>query len=206
MNELRLALTPSGTLYAHSRAVPDGDQAACQALLSAHRLPLVERWLAQGKGRAALLDKGLAAGWFQYVSRSLPSPELRLDDFIPHVIVGLSGERKAALASCGGFCVGHCGYSAAEAQLLCVAAADHCDFIARQQRRGCLAFSPMVSFHDDPVMLMPSVSFIPFWVGGISHCLVIGGEPLLNVPAFVQLVWGLQVARTRFTRVGVSLA
>lgn len=206
MNELRLALTPSGTLYAHAQAVPDVDQAACQALLSAHRLPLVEDWLAQGTGRAALLAKGLAAGWFQYVSRSLPSPELRLEVFIPHVIAGLSGDRKAALASLGGFCVGHCGFTAAEAQRLCVAAADHGAYIARQQRRGCLGISPMVSFHDDPVMLLPSVSFIPFWVAGIHHCLVIGGEPLINGPAFVQLVWGLQVARTRFTRVGVSLA
>lgn len=206
MNELRLALTPSGTLYAHAQAVPDGDQAACQALLSAHRLPLVEDWLAQGTGRATLLAKGLAAGWFQYVSRSLPSPELRLDVFIPHVILGLSGERKAALASFGGFCVAHCGFSAAEAQRWCVAAADHGAFIARQQRRGGLGISPMVSFHDDPVMLMPRISFIPFWVGGIDHCLVLGGEPLINGPAFVQLVWGLQVSATRFTRVGVSLA
>lgn len=206
MNELRLALTPSGTLYAHAQAVPDVDQAACQALLSAHRLPLVEDWLAQGAGRVELLAKGLAAGWFQYVSRSLPSPELRLDAFIPHVIVGLSGDRKAALASVGGFCVAHCGYSAAEAQLLCVAAADHCAFIARQQRRGWRGISPMVSFHGDAAMLMPSVSFIPFWVKGVDHCLIVGGEPLINGPAFVQLVWGLQVAGTRFTRVGVSLA
>jgi len=56
----------------------------------------------------------------------------------------------------------------------------------------------MASFHEDIAMLMPTTSFVPFWVDGIDFCPVIAGEPLLNNPAFVELVWGIKASGARF--------
>jgi hypothetical protein len=56
----------------------------------------------------------------------------------------------------------------------------------------------MASFHDDAAMLIPTVSFVPFWVDSVDYCLVLGGEPLINNPAFVELVWGIQASGRRF--------
>ncbi|NTV86779.1 MAG: hypothetical protein HGA21_08560, partial [Burkholderiaceae bacterium] len=41
--------------------------------------------------------------------------------------------------------------------------------------------------------------FIPFWVDGAGYWLVLAGEPLLNNPALVELLWGIKEAGTRFT-------
>ena len=48
-------------------------------------------------------------------------------------------------------------------------------------------------------MLIPSVSFVPFWVDGVDYCLVLGGEPLTNNIALVELIWSIKSAAFRFT-------
>lgn len=200
--EPRLALTPAGVLHAFADAQPGEDCQALQSILSQATLPLEADWLQRADNRAELLALGLDRGWLQRVSRELPAPDVRLDEFLSHVIRGLSGEHKVALSSTGGFCIGHTGFELAQAEVLCAAAADHAEFMQRQRVRGWAVTSNMVSFHDDAAMLMPSTSFIPFWVDGVDYCLVIAGEPLINNPAFVELVWGIQVAGTRFGKLG----
>ena len=76
------------------------------------------------------------------------------------------------------------------------------DFAARQARRGWHGASRYVSFHTDPEFLLPSQSFLPFWVDGAGYWLVIAGEPLLNNPALVELLWGIKEAGTRFSAPG----
>lgn len=196
----RLALTAAGALHAFARATPDAERRALQWVLAGPELPTPGAWLARDAGHAALLPRAADAGWLAVIHRALQAPDVRLDDFVPQVIAGMSGERRAALASDGGFCVGHAGYSAGEAEALCVAAADFTEFAARQRARGWHGASDRVSFHRDVNLLIPTVSFVPFWIDGIDHCLVLGGEPLINQPAFVELIWGLQAAATRFAR------
>lgn len=198
----RLTLTPAGVLHAFADHRPDDACLALQSILSQTTLPLESDWLSQGADRKELLELGLAQVWLQRVDRQLPAPDVRLDEFLSHVIRGLSGERKVALSSTGGFCIGHTGFELAQAEVLCAAAADHAEFMQRQRQRGWAVTSNMVAFHDDAAMLMPSTSFIPFWVDGVDYCLVIAGEPLINNPAFVELVWGIQVAGARFGKVG----
>lgn len=196
----RLALTAAGALHAYARAEPDPERRALQAVLAGPELLSPGAWLARDPAHARLLPRAADAGWLAVIHRALQAPDVRLDDFVPQVIAGLSGERRAALASDGGFCVGHTGYSASEAEALCVAAADFTEFAARQRARGWHGASDRVCFHRDVNLLIPTVSFVPFWIDGIDHCLVLGGEPLINQPAFVELIWGLQAAATRFAR------
>lgn len=195
----RLALTPAGALWGYSRATPDRAQRCLQDILSGTRLPVASDWVEQSPEHAAVYALGKDRGWLQEIARDLHAPDVRLDDFLPHIIAGLSGERRAALASSGGFCVGHAGYALAEAEALCVAAADYSEFARRQRLRGWKGAGGMTSFHDDAAMLIPTVSFVPFWIDGVDYCLVLGGEPLINHPALVELIWGIQSAGARFS-------
>lgn len=197
-DEQRLTLTPTGVLFAFSQSEPDVTHARLQTVLSGLALPTVSSWIGQGAEHSSLLTQGMENGWLQMVNRNLSAPDVKLDPFLSHVIASLSGDRKAALASVGGFCVGHTGYCQEEAEALCVAAADFSDFARRQRTRGWYGASYTTSFHEDIAMLMPTTSFVPFWVDGTDYCLVIGGEPLINNPAFVELLWGITQAGTRF--------
>ena len=194
-----LALTPAGALFAFSQAQPTPEQAGLQTVLAAHRLPAAAAWAAGHSGRSALQAHALAQGWLQEVGRGLRAPDIRLADFLPHVISGLSGERQAALSSSGGFCVAHTGCGRGEAEALCAAAADFSAFVRRQRARGWQGASGLASFHNDVLMLIPSVSFVPFWVDGVDYCLVLGGEPLTNNIALVELIWSIKSAAFRFT-------
>ena len=55
-----------------------------------------------------------------------------------------------------------------------------------------------MSFHVDADFLLPTFSFVPFWADGAGYWLIVAGEPLLNNPALVELLWGIKVAGTRF--------
>lgn len=193
-----LALTPKGALYAFSQPSPNQEQLALQTLLSEDTLLPLSTWIARRPENQALHATGIAQGWLQEIDRNLHAPNERLGDFLAHVIAGLSGDRKAALASSGGFCVGHTGYSHAEADALCVAAADFSEFVRRQRMRGWTEISGLASFHDDVAMLIPNVSFVPFWVDAVDYCLVLGSEPLTNNIAMVELIWSIKSSALRF--------
>ena len=193
-----LALTPAGALHAFAAATPDQAQAALQALLGAAHTPTETQWLAREPGAAALLNEACDRGWVERLGRPIEGPDVRLDDFVQHVIASLSAQRRAALASESGFCLGRVGLTQEEADLLSAAAAEFSGFAQRQARRGWPAAQRFVSFHSDPQMLLPDVSLVPFWVDGVGYWLVLCGEPLLNNPALVELLWGIKEAGSRF--------
>ena len=186
-NLFNIALTPSGVLYAFSQQVPDAIQTKLQSILSSKALPSVLDWLNHDTEHHALLERGFSEGWIQRVQRDLRAPDVKLDEFLSHVIAGLSGERRVALASTGGFCIGHSGYTLVEAEALCVAAADFTEFAGRQRARG-----------DHHPRGRPTQR--GGWFAEQPHCLVIAGEPLLNNPVFVELVWGIKTAGERFAK------
>lgn len=201
-----LMLTPAGALLAFAQPQPDVSARALQALLGAKQALTREAWLAAGPERAVLLGEALEAGWVEVLPRPSDGPDVRLDDFVQHVIASLSGERRAVLASEAGFCLGRAGVPQDEAEVLSAAAADFSEFAQRQARRGWAGAQRFVSFHSDAAMLLPDVSFVPFWVDGAAYWLILCGEPLLNNPAWVELLWGIQEAGSRFLSAGRSAA
>ena len=80
-----------------------------------------------------------------------------------------------------------------------MAAADFFDFVARQKQRGFRGTGRAVSFHESIDMLLPATTFMLFWVDGVGYWLILGGEPLLNNRALVELIWGIRVAGTKFS-------
>lgn len=193
-----LALTPSGALHAFAQRQPDESACALQALLGSTGTPSQAAWLAASPGASALFEQALAHGWIECLPRRIEGPDVRLDDFVQHVIASLSGERRAVLASESGFCLGRAGVAQEEADVLSGAAADYSDFALRQARRGWAGAQGYVAFHTDAELLLPAVSFVPLWVQGVGYWLILCGEPLLNNPALVELLWGIQEAGSRF--------
>ena len=193
-----LMLTPAGALRAYAERQPDETCARLQTLMPRAGSLRRSEWLAQAPEHRTLLARALHDGWVHEVERALRAPDVRLDNYLPHAIAGLSGTRTAALASDDGFCLARVGYSQDEADTLCVAAADFFDFAARQKQRGFKGTGRAVSFFEGIDLLLPSTSFVLFWVDGVGYWLILGGEPLLNNTAFVELIWGIQAAGEKF--------
>lgn len=194
-----LVLTAAGAMLAFADRTPDDTATSLQSLMPRGVSLRRSEWLARQADHAALLPRALQEGWVHEVERELHAPDVRLDNYLPHAIAGLSGSRMAALASDDGFCLARVGYSQDEADTLCVAAADFFDFVARQKQRGFKGTGRAVSFHEGIDMLLPATTFMLFWVDGVGYWLIVGGEPLLNNRALVELIWGIRVAGTKFS-------
>lgn len=193
-----LMLTPTGALHAHAEQLPSEHAAMLQTLMPRGASLRRSQWLALGTGHGPLLVRALHEGWVQEMARELQAPDVRLDNFLPYAIAGLSGTRMATLASDDGFCLARVGYSESEAETLCVAAADFFEFTAKQKQRGWSITGRAVSFFDGIDLLLPSNSFLLFWIDGTGYWLILGGEPLINNVAFVELIWGIRAAGAKF--------
>ena len=193
-----LMLSPAGALYAFAQRQPDEAAAHLQTLMSQGAALRRSAWLQQNPAYRVLLARAQHEGWVQESERELHAPDTNLDNYLPHAIAGLSGNRTAALASDDGFCLARVGYSQDEADTLCAAAADFFGFVARQQARGWAGSGRAVSFFESIDMLLPTTSFALFWVDGTGYWLIIGGEPLLNHTALVELIWGIRQAGAKF--------
>ena len=125
------------------------------------------RWCWQLSQRASncqsLLPKRnhtIEKGWIEKLSLFLPAPNLPLDQFLPYVVVSLSGKRRSAIGSDEGFCLARVGYSQEEADMLSVAAADFSGFMLRQKQRGWAVESQAISFFQQVDLLIPETSFV----------------------------------------------
>jgi hypothetical protein len=201
-NNAWFTLTPTGAMRAFGRADPDPVAQQLQVLLSGEHTLDQTRWAELCGVDQAAVAHHEASAWVQRLPRPLQGPDARLDDFLQFVIAGLSAERRVVLASDGGFCLGRAGFEQDEADVLSAAAADYGAFAERQARRGWGGAGAYVAFHADPQFLLPAYAFVPLWVDRTGYWLVMAGEPLLNSPALVELLWGLKVAGTRFAAGG----
>jgi len=191
-------LTPAGVLQAFGSHQPDAQAQAMQLLLTEDQALDQKRWMAIAGVDDSRLAYFQSQGWIEALPRPMQGPDAKLDDFLQHVIGTLSAQRCAVLASNEGFCLGFCGVSPDQAELLSATAADFSDFVQRQEKRGWKGATRYAAFHSDPEFLLPEHSFIPFWVDGTGYWLILLGEPLLNNPAIVELLWGIKLAGTRF--------
>jgi hypothetical protein len=200
-----LMLTPAGALHAFGQASAAPAGLALQSLLGSDSALQTDVWLSKTGQSSDTLQSALDSHWVQRLQHPMQGPDSHLDNFLQHVVASLSNDRKAALASESGFCLGQSGLEADEAEVLCGAAADYFDFAKRQTRRGWDISQHYVSFHRQAHLLLPEHTFVPLWVDGVGYWLVILGEPLLNNPALVELLWGLKRAGSRFSAAGTDL-
>lgn len=197
-----LMLTPTGAMYAHAERAPNQTATVLQTLLPATTALRRSVWLAQAPEHEAVLTQAMQEGWVHEVERELQAPDARLDHYLPHAIAGLSSTRMAALASDDGFCLARSGYDASEAEILSAITVEFFEFMRRQKRRGWNSNSS-ISFYDGIDMLLPSTTMVPFWVNEVGYWFILGGEPLLNNRALVEVIWSIHTANKKFA---VSLA
>ena len=106
-----LILTPTGVLHAFARKQPDESALALQALLAGDTTLDLAGWARSAPSAPEIAAQALEQGWVQRLARPLQGPDAKLDDFLQYVIASLSGERRAVLASEGGFCLGALAWS-----------------------------------------------------------------------------------------------
>lgn len=189
-------LTPAGVLHGFSHVNPSEQQLALQAMLAPEQTMSAFEW---GERYSDLwLDMFIEEGWVEVVDKLIIAPHVQLDTFLRYVSASLSGSRRVAIGSDEGFCLAKMGFTQAEADTLCVAAADFFGFLQRQQQRGWAVHGHAVSFFSSIDMLMPNTSFIFLWINNKGYWLIIEDEPLLNNRAFVELVWGIKSTGERF--------
>ena len=191
-------LTPAGALQAFAQKSPDSTRLLLQSLLTQDVALTLSEWAVKAPQANELVREMLDKGWVQKLQKPMRGPDAKLDDFLQQVVASLSGERRAILASEAGFCIGRAGVDADQADVLSAAAAEFAEFAQRQARRGWEGAMNYASFHRDPEFLLPSYSFLPFWVDGVGYTLVVMGEPLINNPALVELLWGIKLAAAKF--------
>ena len=91
-----LMLSPAGALYAFAQRQPDEVAAQLQTLMLQGQAQRRSSWLAQNPTHRVLLARALHEGWVQECERELQAPDTNLDNYLPHAIAGLSGNRTAA--------------------------------------------------------------------------------------------------------------
>ncbi|MFB2578367.1 MULTISPECIES: hypothetical protein [unclassified Acinetobacter] len=195
-SNLYVMLTPAGVLEAFSSAEPTEMQLALQAVISERTSMSVELWVRQFSTQS--LEHAMHQHWIECIESYSSAPDLPLDDFLPHVVSSLSGQRKAAIASAEGFCLAHIGYSQEDAEMLCVAAGDFASFLQRQQQRGWHTTAKAISFFEQVDLVMPSTSLVLLWIDGQGYILILDSEPLINSRAFVELIWAIKTSGLRF--------
>ena len=195
-----LMLTPEGVLYAFAEREPDETRAMLQTMLPRGAAMRRSEWLAQGPGYQPLLARAQHEGWVSEMEYEQKHElNLQLDSYLTHAIAGLSGSRRAAIASDQGFCLAYAGYSEREAETLSAAAVEFFDFAQRQRQRGFRGTGRAFSFYESVDMLMPTSSLVLFWVDGVGYWLILGGEPLLNNRALVEVIWSIRLTGSRYT-------
>ncbi|MBR6975800.1 MAG: hypothetical protein IKH84_02725 [Ottowia sp.] len=199
-NDPYLMLTPEGVLYAFAEREPDETRAMLQTLLPRGAALRRSEWLAQGPGYQPLLVRAQHEGWVSEMAYEQKHEQhLQLDSYLTHAIAGLSGSRRAAIASDQGFCLAYAGYSEREAETISAAAVEFFDFAQRQRQRGFRGTGRAISFYEGIDMLMPTASLVLFFVDGIGYWLILGGEPLLNSRALVEVIWSIRLTGSRYT-------
>lgn len=189
-NEKYVILTPAGVLHGFSQVNPSEQQLALQAMLAPEQTMTAQAWSEYFS--ELWLNMFIEENWVEVVDKPITAPHVQLDSFLRYVSASLSGSRRVAIGSDEGFCLAKMGFTQAEADTLCVAAADFFGFLQRQQQRGWAVHGHAVSFFSSIDMLMPNTSFVFLWINEKGYWLIIEDEPLLNNRAFVELVWGIK--------------
>ena len=200
-----VALTPRGVLHAFGDHDPTPMQRTLQTVLQTDTAPTIGGWVSGDAMRAALLEEARERGWAQCTRNPSAVPSAATPEIdLPSLLVRLSDNGRAAIASGAGSCLAHAGYSSGEANAMCGAAADVLKLVVRQRSRRGRSRSRAVSFFGDEQVQRPDTTFVPLWVGSSGFCLVVDGEPLLNNRALVGVIGALVSATRRDVSVASS--
>lgn len=130
----------------------------------------------------------------QGFSEAQQAPTGPLDSILPKILGDLAGDGKALLADSQGFYVASHGYHHETAEELSALSAD----LGNLHQRHLDLLSRNMSLHSSAWGLIDAggtseVGFWPLYIGSQRFVLVLGGEPNMNRPELVDLIWALSL-------------
>lgn len=192
-------LTPEGVYRAFGSRQPTALAKALRVVLSKRLAMRADDWRLLSGVNEEDLWTCMSKGWLYLLSYQSSSPEERLSTLLPRVIALLSGSQQAMLATEQGLCIASSGFAETEVEAVGAVAAEFFEFLQRRLLRGGDMGGHIMSCFSGVDALLPQTTFVPLWMHEVGYGLVLGGEPLINGLALVDLVWALQVADDRFS-------
>ncbi len=189
----------AGAYYAVQSAQNNGYRESLLRLLRATHTPEIsEEFLQQLTGlektdAVAQFHTLEKAGFVNTDSESVNLPANNLDTLLPDALPQLSDQGRVALVDSGrGFYLGHCGFTATEAEELAVMSAGIRILYERNQQLLQEQLSIVESAFGiiDPAG-HSELGFWPIFVGDNVFTLIIAGLPSFNCLALKQLIWVL---------------
>jgi hypothetical protein len=196
--------TPAGAYFAVSHAERDLPGAFMLRLVQEPESPalttaLLQDWTGLAEPDAlAFLYRLQEAGLVQGLPEPVSAPRANLESLLPGLLTALSLEGRAVLADTQGLALGSAGYSPEATEELAALAADVAALQARHA--GLLDKHFRLGWQGWGIVSAAGYSELGCWplhLGDYRFILVLHGEPRLNQPAFIQLVWALGVHYAR---------
>lgn len=133
-------------------------------------------------------------GWVQGLETPLNAPEGQLEAILPDILSQLSVSGKALLADEQGFYISSSGFPHETAEELSGLSASLATLHERYQGvlknnlgEGSSAWGLVDAAGNS------QVGFWPLFIGDYRFALVVGGQPQMNHPALILLVWALMM-------------
>jgi len=197
---LYLGITPGGVYYAVQDNKSEAARDFLHRLLQKPETPAFNAEIAcelsQLKRKRALefvhwlQEAGLITG----LEQAETAPDKRLEDLLPEQLRYLSDEGKAVLAESRGLYLGSSGFPHEAAEELAALSANLTSVYARHKEllQANLGYTQRAWGLID-ASGNSEVGFWPIYIGQNRFTLIIGGMPMLNQPAFKQLIWALEM-------------
>jgi hypothetical protein len=193
--------TPQGVYHAFSCLSQSPGKALIRALLGFEAtLPMnlddLRRWSGLGDSQQALelLDSARDQRWLRAFKTPRRCPEGSFEQLAPQLLARLSADGKVLLADGHGFHLASSGFEHGDAEELSALSADLAGLHERRPNslpgRGDWRSSAWGTVDDSGRSVL---GFWPVHIGEYRFVLVISGRPRLHNPAYVKLIWLLNL-------------
>ncbi len=194
---LFLSPTPAGAYHAVSSDKEESVRVMLRWLLKQKSTPalqmtLVDAWdflIDSEVDNLELLFQAQRLGFVEGLEKLEEVSEDALEDILPKILPGLSGDAKTLLADSQGFYISACGFDHETAEQLSALSADLASL--HERHSGLLHNNLGLGFNAWGIIDAAGNSQVGFWPIFIKEhrfVLVIGGMPQLNQPALTTLI------------------
>jgi len=200
-NGFYLQPTPAGAYYAVAHPDMNPERYLLLNLMSspASRRGTMQdllAWTAQASEQEALAVayRAQERGWLEGFRQPQGPPPGALEPIVNRCLAALSSTGFGLLSDAQGFCIGSQGFDADASEFLAAVSADIASMHQRHSRYLADASGTATGAWALVDMAGNSrVGFWPLFVGEQRFVLALGGLPILNHPALVEIVWALTI-------------
>ncbi len=191
-------LNPERYLLLNLMSSPASRRASAQDLV---------RWTGQQTEQEALAVayRAQERGWVEGFRQPQGPPPGSLEPIATRCLLSLSSTGHGLLSDAQGFCIASEGFDATASEFLAAVSADIASMHQRHARY--LADASGTSTGAWALVDMAGNSRVGFWplfVGEHRFVLALGGLPVLNHPALVEIVWALTIRYGELDRVSLA--